>query len=154
MPLCEICKCEIPAERLSALPDTTRCVVCVKAAGDPRVKGRMVFEHKTAPVINVMPISQFEETQKQARRGSYGTGEMGATTDWRPGQKRDTRDEGRVPNDKECRSILDELAGEPTLDEFEVSFIASNRDAEHFSSKQKIICRRMAGKYDLRAWQP
>lgn len=38
---CEDCGCEIPQERLSIVPDTTRCVVCqtkFEVVADPRVK--------------------------------------------------------------------------------------------------------------------
>ena len=44
--LCVACKCEIPEERLEALPNTDRCVKCSNAKP---FKGYMAFAHKTAP---------------------------------------------------------------------------------------------------------
>jgi hypothetical protein len=46
--LCVACNCEIPEERLEALPNTDRCVKCSNAKP---FKGYMVFAHKTAPEI-------------------------------------------------------------------------------------------------------
>lgn len=44
---CHDCKCEIPALRLQAAPDTDYCVKCVDKHLAP-VRCRIIYSHKTA----------------------------------------------------------------------------------------------------------
>ena len=44
---CLDCKCEIPAMRLEAAPDTDYCVKCVDKH-TPQVRCRIIYSHKTA----------------------------------------------------------------------------------------------------------
>lgn len=51
---CKTCGNRIPVERLRAMPETTQCTSCVRKHGDePPVQGIMVWDHKTAPYIEV-----------------------------------------------------------------------------------------------------
>ena len=49
---CVKCLQPIPPERLEALPETTVCVGCSDVK---KVKGLLVFNHKTAPVLVMLP---------------------------------------------------------------------------------------------------
>jgi hypothetical protein len=51
---CITCLKPLSKERLKAMPDAVQCVQCVSLAGDePRIRGRMVWSHKTAPEIEI-----------------------------------------------------------------------------------------------------
>jgi Prokaryotic dksA/traR C4-type zinc finger len=63
---CVDCEQPIPEERLTALPDTVRCTRCQAAAGDvPRVRGRLVWEHKTAPGLQLFTPDSFEASRQE-----------------------------------------------------------------------------------------
>lgn len=49
---CVTCFQPIDPERLEVLPDTRTCTRCSK---ETKVKGLMSFDHKTAPVLVVLP---------------------------------------------------------------------------------------------------
>lgn len=69
---CVRCDKPIPPERLEALPDATMCVPCLVAEGDvPTVRGRMVFDHKTAPDMQIMPAKLYERLNDMDPRGYY-----------------------------------------------------------------------------------
>lgn len=61
---CLRCNNVIEFDRLNVLPDTNWCVSCAKAINPSRVKGRMCFDHKTAPSICIMTSDVFDETTK------------------------------------------------------------------------------------------
>ena len=58
---CYSCNRPISPERRDALPDTHFCASC---SGVKRVKGDMVFSHKTAPTVQIVPDETFRETRK------------------------------------------------------------------------------------------
>jgi len=60
---CTKCQQPIPAERREALPDTKVCVGCSDVK---KVKGLLDFNHKTAPVLVMLPDD--EEQQRLAFR--------------------------------------------------------------------------------------
>jgi len=62
--LCSVCNCEIPVERLEALPHTKTCVKC---STEPKNVGFMVYYHKTAPDMMVVRGDD-KEGLRQARR--------------------------------------------------------------------------------------
>ncbi len=69
---CMRCGKEIPPERLEALPTATMCVPCVVADGDvPTVKGRMVYDHKTAGEVQILPAKLYERLNDLDPRGYY-----------------------------------------------------------------------------------
>jgi len=69
---CVICDKPIPAERLEALPNATKCVQCVIKGGDVPVKvGHMVYNHKTAGEIEIVSRTQLEEINRMDPRGYY-----------------------------------------------------------------------------------
>lgn len=69
---CVRCDKAIPAERLEAMPDATMCVPCLVAEGDvPKPKGRMIFSHKTAPDMQIMPAKLYERLNDMDPRGYY-----------------------------------------------------------------------------------
>lgn len=57
---CEACNNLIPEERLAALPGTRRCVAC---SDTRRVKGRVVYDHKTAGAVEVLSPETFDAAQ-------------------------------------------------------------------------------------------
>ncbi len=61
---CKGCGRPIPPERLEALPEATRCVECVRAGGDPRVRGRNVYDHKTGGSAEVLSAEQFQAAKR------------------------------------------------------------------------------------------
>ena len=61
-----ICGKEIPAERLEALPDTPYCVGCAAHSGSAR-RGFMVFGHKTAPELVMIPETNVEGIRQAER---------------------------------------------------------------------------------------
>ena len=65
---CERCHTPIPAERLAALPDTTRCVVCTE---EKPLRGFMSWEHKTAPTIVIGTEEAIAELRRNDRRGPH-----------------------------------------------------------------------------------
>jgi hypothetical protein len=64
---CVACNCEIPQERLDALPGTNRCVKCSDAKP---FKGYMVFAHKTAPEIVCVSMNNPESIRLADRANS------------------------------------------------------------------------------------
>lgn len=71
---CATCINSIEDERLSVLPQTRICSKCAQRVNPPRVKGRMVYFHKTAPVIEVMDEETFKENSKYYPRTGRGSG--------------------------------------------------------------------------------
>lgn len=63
---CSLCSLDIPLERLEALPKTSTCVKCSGVKG---VQGFMVFSHKTAPELVLIPAEE-SESIRQARRAN------------------------------------------------------------------------------------
>lgn len=67
---CEVCDIVIPAERMEALPNATRCV---KHSDTARNKAFMVFGHKTGGEVTVVngnnreAIRQAERANRRAR---------------------------------------------------------------------------------------
>lgn len=62
--VCEVCQCDIPAERLAAIPNVRRCVTHSAAS---RSVGFMSFSHKTAPTL-VMVRTDDAESLRRAQR--------------------------------------------------------------------------------------
>jgi hypothetical protein len=54
-----------------------------------------------------------------------------------------------IPSHEECRRVLDELADEPALTEWERDFIASNEGHEFFSDAQKWVIAKFQEKYEV-----
>lgn len=71
--ICISCYSDIEEARLEALPDTNVCSCCAhKGAGQkPKVKGVMVFGHKTAGAIQVISPESFKEWKKYNPYGRY-----------------------------------------------------------------------------------
>jgi len=63
MPNCKNCQQPIPTARLEAVPGTVHCVQC-QARQDVRVKGRVVYDHKTAGALEVLTPAAFEAAQQ------------------------------------------------------------------------------------------
>ena len=61
---CSTCGGTIPAERLAVLPDTTTCVAC---SAEQPIVGIMVFDHKTAPRLELIH-PQNKEALRRAER--------------------------------------------------------------------------------------
>jgi len=57
---CEVCKKQIPEERLEALPDTWRCVKC---SNETKTQGVVEYGHKTAGVILILPKDSEQRRQ-------------------------------------------------------------------------------------------
>ncbi len=56
---CAGCHQPIPTERLEAIPGVTHCVKCLSAGGDVRrVRGVVVYDHKTAGALQVLTSEQ------------------------------------------------------------------------------------------------
>ncbi len=53
-----------------------------------------------------------------------------------------------LPKDEECQRVMTELDGCPDLNDWELKFVASNRDRLVFSSAQKEIVATLLEKYD------
>jgi hypothetical protein len=66
MNTCNCCNSTIEAERLEVLPNTRVCSSCARngACQPQKVKGVMVWNHKTAPTIQVMSADTYS-TQKK-----------------------------------------------------------------------------------------
>ncbi len=64
MRMCDICQLPIPAERLEALPNTTRCVEHSNVTAPVAF---MDYSHKTAPSL-VLADSQDAEQVRMAQR--------------------------------------------------------------------------------------
>ncbi len=54
-----------------------------------------------------------------------------------------------IPSNERCRVILDELADEPNLTEWEYEFITSNSTRTHFTDSQKAVIARLDEKYEV-----
>ena len=65
---CANCGVEIPVARLEALPGVETCVNCSMT---PQVKGRMVWDHKTAPTLEVCSPERFANLTHLERRGFH-----------------------------------------------------------------------------------
>jgi hypothetical protein len=63
---CRICGEPIPQRRLDALPNTYTCLKC---SDEPKVKGFMTWEHKTAPTINIVNDEQLASAHSMSRKG-------------------------------------------------------------------------------------
>lgn len=156
---CADCRQPIPEARVQAVPGVTRCVKC-QAPHDARVKGRVVYDHKTAGAVEVLSPRAFDAAQRADPRApgkGYGAGQ-GAEGP-RPGEEREpARDRfeafsGRVPSDQDCRAIVAEMADFRGLSDFERSFIGSNLERQVFSDRQKVVLAKLAKAYELKAWR-
>ena len=58
---CIRCSSPIHPDRLKVLPNTTICVACSRRAPVKKLKGAMVFLHKTAPTIQIMDADHFDQ---------------------------------------------------------------------------------------------
>jgi len=65
MKLCSVCNCEIPAERLEALPHATECVEHSK---EEKLVGYNDFYHKTAPELCVVNPKNKEDLRRAKRQ--------------------------------------------------------------------------------------
>ena len=52
-----------------------------------------------------------------------------------------------LPTDDECRRVVALLSDEPTLTDFEESFINSNMDRTEFTDKQRTVVAFLKEKY-------
>lgn len=69
---CLKCDKPIPPERLEAMPDASMCVPCLMSEGDvPVPKGRMVYSHKTAGEIEILPAQLYERINELDPRGYF-----------------------------------------------------------------------------------
>lgn len=73
MKYCIDCGVMIAAERLSVVPDTRYCSLCVRGRGPARVRGANIYLHKTAPSIQVMS-SEFYNKQWKRYTSDFGRG--------------------------------------------------------------------------------
>lgn len=71
---CMNCSRVISPERLSVLPKTRICTPCAMRAPVKKVKGRMIYEHKTAPTIEVMSEETFNDSRKYTPNFGMGSG--------------------------------------------------------------------------------
>lgn len=70
MALCDNCGVEISAERKAAVPEERWCRQCVEEAGDvERIKGVMLWHHKTAPELFIGP--GVDQILAEQRRGPH-----------------------------------------------------------------------------------
>jgi len=63
---CKTCHNPIATSRLAALPAATTCVAC---STEQPMKGYMTWEHKTAPVFQVVTPAQHQWLQSRDRKG-------------------------------------------------------------------------------------
>lgn len=71
---CVKCKSNIEPERLNVLPDTQICSRCAQITQPKRVKGRMVWDHKTAPYVQVMSEETYKANEKYYPKFGRGSG--------------------------------------------------------------------------------
>lgn len=69
--LCEICNQTISEKRLRIIPSATLCTTCAGQNDVPRVVGMMVWDHKTAPYIEVDTITANQQAGKKHRYGPH-----------------------------------------------------------------------------------
>lgn len=161
---CGDCGNPIPLERLEAVPGTKLCVECART-GVAKVKGRIVYEQKTGGFVEVLSPESFDAANRSetnsSRRLSKGREPPPPISNEDLGQFRHTFDrqekDGRIPSDMDCHNIVTELEphiGSGEMDDFERMFVRSTLDLTFFSDRQKLSCRRMAKKFDLKAWKP
>lgn len=67
---CAACQKPIPAARLAAVPDTSWCVGCAESRVH-RVGGNMVWDHKTAPTLEVKSAGQAKAFARATRRHAF-----------------------------------------------------------------------------------
>lgn len=63
---CSICNQPIEIERLDL--GFSKCKGCAFDFPEPKLKGAMVYGHKTAGSLNVMPAETFDQFKKISRR--------------------------------------------------------------------------------------
>ena len=69
---CVTCSFPIESERLEALPDTLVCISCArKGSHQSKIKGVMVFGHKTGGYIQVISEDSHREWKKYNPYGKY-----------------------------------------------------------------------------------
>jgi DksA/TraR C4-type zinc finger protein len=64
---CVECERSIPAARLAAMPGTRWCVRCADSRTE-RIGGNMVWSHKTAPELELRPLSEAREWHRRYDR--------------------------------------------------------------------------------------
>lgn len=62
---CGRCGNLIEPERLNILPNTLICSKCARLRNVKKVKGAMIWSHKTAPTIQIMSEDLFNEDWKK-----------------------------------------------------------------------------------------
>lgn len=73
--LCVSCGKELTAARLAAMPDAVQCVPCLQENGDvARVQGHMVWDHKTAPTIEIGTSLATNKPKAHPREGKNAIG--------------------------------------------------------------------------------
>ena len=55
-----------------------------------------------------------------------------------------------LPTDDLCRRVIDQLAEEPNLNEWESEFVASNMRRQEFTDKQKLSISKLMDKYHVK----
>jgi len=73
MKRCLSCSNDIELGRSSVLPDTTICSLCARNVNIPRVRGAMIYDHKTSPTICIMDAGYFDTNWKKYNP-SFGRG--------------------------------------------------------------------------------
>ena len=64
---CDNCGKGIPKVRLDAIPETKWCVKCAEKYGPQKLKGFLVFDHKTAPVLVTIDPRDKEAIRRASR---------------------------------------------------------------------------------------
>jgi hypothetical protein len=68
---CATCDNEISAARLQAKPDATDCIDCATNNDEPKSVGYMVWDHKTAPYVEIDSITAIKFAGKRHRYGPH-----------------------------------------------------------------------------------
>lgn len=99
--LCQTCQTPISALRLEALPTTQTCVAC---STEEPLRGSMVWEHKTAPSLEVQTSETFETFRRMSRKGMHASLPLQSPTNPRLGNAR-----GDAWENEATRAILREI---------------------------------------------
>lgn len=83
---CIKCRKAIAPKRLAALPEATTCVDCAKQLAeqlDVRLKGSMIWDHKTAPVIEIQTSAKHQQFKRLGKHARTAKGQgVGTGTTW------------------------------------------------------------------------
>ena len=61
---CGRCNKPIEPDRIKVLPATRVCSACARVLNPPRVRGRMVYDCKTNPTIEVLDAETYKANEK------------------------------------------------------------------------------------------